>query len=151
MKSRSTIRSLIVSRPPSAWALLPLVRLMVGWIFLFAGLRKFLEPVAMGPGRFAELGLPSPEVLAPIVGAFEIVCGLMLILGLFVRVAAIPLIVIMVFAIGITKVPDLAVEGIVAVLHAARLELTMIMAAAYLVAAGGGPYSLDRSLERRLV
>jgi uncharacterized membrane protein YphA (DoxX/SURF4 family) len=29
----------------------------------------------LGAGRFLKIGLPMPELLAPIVGRFEIACG----------------------------------------------------------------------------
>ncbi len=47
-----------------------LVRLAVGLIFLSEGIQKFLFPGEIGSGRFAKIGLPSPELLGPLVGAF---------------------------------------------------------------------------------
>jgi uncharacterized membrane protein YphA (DoxX/SURF4 family) len=52
-----------------------LVRLMVGGIFLSEGIQKFLFPDADGVGRFAKIGISSPEIVAPFVGGVEIVCG----------------------------------------------------------------------------
>jgi hypothetical protein len=45
--------------------------------------------------------------MGPIVGGVEIICGVLIIVGLFTRLAAIPLIIIMVVAIVSTKVPIL--------------------------------------------
>jgi uncharacterized membrane protein YphA (DoxX/SURF4 family) len=56
-----------------------LIRLVVGGTFLSEGIQKFLFPDALGVGRFARIGIPSPEVMAPFVGVFEIVCGALLI------------------------------------------------------------------------
>jgi uncharacterized membrane protein YphA (DoxX/SURF4 family) len=57
-----------------------LIRLMVGCVFLSEGIQKFLFPAEVGAGRFAKIGLPSPESLAPFVGTFEIVCGALVLL-----------------------------------------------------------------------
>ena len=83
-----------------------LVRLMVGLVvFLPEGFQKLAFPEVLGAGRFANIGIPYPEVMGPFVGRVEIVCGALIILGLFTRLAAIPLIVIMVVAITSTKLP----------------------------------------------
>ena len=37
-----------------------------------------------GTARFARIGIPFPEMTAPFVGVVEIVCGLLLIVGLLV-------------------------------------------------------------------
>jgi hypothetical protein len=63
------------------------------------------KPGILGAGRFANIGIPYPEVMGPFVGTVEVVCGSLIILGLFTRLAAIPLIVIMVVAIVSTKLP----------------------------------------------
>src|SRR5437870_6309344 len=55
-----------------------LVRLIVGGVFLSEGIQKFLFPDALGVGRFAKIGIPAPEVMAPFVGVCEIVCGVLL-------------------------------------------------------------------------
>ena len=77
-----------------------LVRLMVGFVvFLPEGIQKLAFPEILGAGRFSNIGIPYPEVMGPFVGAVEVVCGSLVILGLLTRLAAIPLIVIMVVAI----------------------------------------------------
>ena len=64
-------------------------------------------PDILGAGRFLRIGIPYPDLMGPFVGVVEIVCGTLIILGLFTRLAAIPLIVIMIVAIISTKVPIL--------------------------------------------
>jgi uncharacterized membrane protein YphA (DoxX/SURF4 family) len=88
-----------------------LIRFLVGAVFLSEGIQKFLFSDAVGAGRFAKIGIPSPEVMAPFVGVFEITCGTLVLLGLLTRLGAIPLIVIMLVAISTTKVPILINEG----------------------------------------
>jgi putative oxidoreductase len=70
-----------------------LIRLLVGWVFLVEGILKFLLPDELGGGRFTTIGIPAPHVMGPFVGAVEIVCGTLVILGLFTRLAAIPLLI----------------------------------------------------------
>src|SRR5271166_2788373 len=88
-----------------------LIRLLVGGVFLAEGIQKFLFPDALGVGRFAKIGIPHPEIMAPFVGVFEIVCGTLLILGLLTRSAAIPMIVNISVAILSTKIPILVGHG----------------------------------------
>ena len=45
-----------------------LIRVLVGWVSLSEGIQKFLYSDAVGVGRFATIGIPSPEVMAPLVG-----------------------------------------------------------------------------------
>lgn len=78
-------------------------RLVVGGIFLMEGLQKFITPDAAGGSRFQKIGFTNPYLWAPVVGGFEIVCGLLILLGLFTR-AALPLLVIMAVAFVTTKV-----------------------------------------------
>src|SRR5437763_11141172 len=97
-------RRLLATNAPAA---VVLVRLIVGGVFLSEGVQKFLFPDALGVGRFAKIGIPAPEVMAPFVGVCEIVCGALLILGLLTRFAAIPMIIDMLVAVWTTKVPIL--------------------------------------------
>ena len=89
---------------PSGKAII-LIRLIVGSVFLSEGIQKFLFAGTLGVGRFARIGIPAPDVLAPFVGAIEIVCGSLVLAGLLARLATIPLIVVMVVAIATTKIP----------------------------------------------
>ena len=65
----------------------------MGAVFLSEGIQKFLFPAALGVGRFIKIGIPAPQFFAPFVGVVEIVCGTLLIVGLFTRLATIPLII----------------------------------------------------------
>ncbi|MBA2602486.1 MAG: DoxX family protein, partial [Acidobacteria bacterium] len=74
----------------SAPAATVLIRIMVGAVFLTEGIQKFLYPAEVGAGRFAKIGIPQAELLGPFVGSVEIVCGTLVILGLFTRIAVVP-------------------------------------------------------------
>jgi len=136
-----------------------LVRVAVGSVFISSGLVKFLFD-NQGPGRFAKIGMPAAPALASFVGATEIVCGTLLLVGLFVRVAALPLVIDMVVAIVTTKLPLLfgagpepvaapPKTGFWAFAYQARLDVTMLTACVFLVIAGAGLLSVDALLSRR--
>ena len=69
-------------------------------MFFPEGIQKLIFADILGAGRFANIGIPYPEVMGPFVGIVEIICGALIILGLFTRLAAIPPIVIMIVAIA---------------------------------------------------
>jgi uncharacterized membrane protein YphA (DoxX/SURF4 family) len=92
--------------------------------------------------------LPSAEFLGPFVGTFEVLCGTLILLGLFTRLASIPLITIMLVAIATTKMEILANEGLWEVLHESRTDWSMLLGSLFLLIKGGGYYSLDKQLAR---
>ena len=120
-----------------------IVRGMVGGVFLSEGIQKFLFPAVLGAGRFTKIGLPYPDVLGPFVGTTEIVCGTLVLLGLFARVAAVPLVAVMLVAIASTKVPILMRDGFWAMAHEARTDWSMLLGSLFLVWVGPGMWSLD--------
>jgi putative oxidoreductase len=122
-----------------------LIRILVGWVFVSEGIQKFLFPVALGWGRFAKIGLPHPHVLAPVVAIVEIVCGALLILGLWTRIAAVPLLIVIGTAIATTKFPMLHHQGVWAMLHEARVDFSMALGLIFLLIVGSGAWALDRS------
>jgi hypothetical protein len=52
-------------------------------IRLLVGLAHF--PCLLGAGRFANIGIPIPELMGPLVGTVEIICRALIILGLLTR------------------------------------------------------------------
>ncbi len=126
-----------------------LVRLLAGAVFLSEGIQKFVHPAALGAGRFAKIGIPAPEVMAPFVGVVEIVCGVLLVVGLLTRLAAVPLVIDMVVAIATTKIPMLFKSGFWAMAHEARTDWCMLLACVFLLLVGSGPISLDARIAVR--
>ncbi len=141
------MRRLLATNGPRA---VVLVRLIVGVVFASEGIQKFLFPAALGVGRFAKIGLPAPGILSPFVGAFEVTCGILVLLGLFTRLATVPLIVIMAVAIVTTKVPLLLGQGFWVMAHEARADWSMLLGSVYLLLVGAGPWSVDARLARDL-
>jgi putative oxidoreductase len=126
-----------------------LIRWLVGAVFLAEGVQKFLFPAALGVGRFAKIGLPAPEFLAPFVGVVEISCGVLLIVGLLTRWAAVPLLIDMTVAIATTKIPMLHTQGFWAMAHEARTDWCMFLGALFLLIVGPGAWSIDARLAGR--
>jgi putative oxidoreductase len=120
-----------------------IIRLMVGAVFVSEGIQKFLYPAEVGTGRFAKIGIPSPDVVAPIVASFEIGCGSLVLLGAFTRLAVLPLITIMLTAIVTTKIPVLMEQGFWKMAHEARTDWSMLLGSIFLLVVGAGTYSLD--------
>lgn len=125
------------------------IRVMVGGVFLSEGIQKFLFPAEVGAGRFAKIGLPSPELLGPFVGAVEITCGLLVLAGLLTRLAVIPLLITMAVAIWTTKVPILLKSGFWKMAHDSRNDYCMVLGSLFLLVVGAGLWSLDARLRRR--
>lgn len=133
------------------------------WLCSFLrGFQKLIFPDILGAGRFAHIGIPLPELMGPFVGVVETICGALIILGLFTRLAAIPLIVIMIVAIVSTKIPILlgsdfwifhlpkfARYGFWSMLHEARVDFGMLLGSIYLLIVGAGAWSLDALLTSR--
>jgi uncharacterized membrane protein YphA (DoxX/SURF4 family) len=141
-----------------------LIRLMVGLaVFFPEGLQKLLFPALLGAGRFATIGIPWPQLLGPFVGIVETACGALIIVGLLTRVAAVPLIIIMIVALLSTKLtvllgreflifslPHLPRYGLWSMLHESRADFCMLLGALYLLIVGGGAWSFDAWLQGRL-
>lgn len=124
-----------------------LIRLMVGAVFLSEGIQKFLFADKLGGGRFEKIGLPNPDFLGPFVGSFEITCGFFILIGLLTRLAAIPLIIIMLVAIASTKAQLLADNGFWSMLHDSRTDWAMLLGGIFLSIKGGGKWSVDNQLQ----
>ncbi len=119
-----------------------LIRLILGYVFLVAGLQKFIFPDDMGPGRFIEMGFPAPEFIAYFVGFFETLGGILILIGLASRLAAIPIAITMIVAIITTKFPQLS-EGFWTFAHSARLDISMLLTSIFVIYNGSGKNSLD--------
>ena len=153
-------RNLLATSAPG-WSIL--IRLLVGLVVFFPeGIQKLTFPAILGSGRFTNIGIPYPDIMGPFVGIVETICGALIILGFFTRLAAIPLIIIMVVAIISTKlpillgrdfwifhVPKLPRYGFWSMAHEARADFNMLLGSLYLLIEGAGVWSLDAILFKR--
>ena len=136
-----------------------LIRLAVGGVFLVEGILKFLYPNELAAGRFAKIGIPDPQVMGPLVGGVEAVCGALVLIGLFTRLAAIPLLIDITMAIISTKLPILlghglwhfalpnrAHYGFLSMVHEARTDFSMWLGLVFLLVVGPERLSFDASM-----
>lgn len=117
---------------------------MVGIVFLSEGIQKFLFPAIRGVGRFEKIGLPFPETLGNLIGGLEIICGLLILLGLMTRLGSFFTFMIMLTALATTKLAILQNDGFWVMMHASRTDFAMLLGSLFLIINGGGLWSLDR-------
>jgi uncharacterized membrane protein YphA (DoxX/SURF4 family) len=124
-----------------------LIRSAVGLIFFTQGVLKYIDS-NLGVNRFAKIGFPHPYFTAHFVGAFEMVCGFLVLIGLVTRIAAIPLLIVICTAIATTKVPELSrpKQGFWFMVSDARTDFSMLMSLLFLLVAGAGSWSVDSHL-----
>jgi putative oxidoreductase len=123
---------------------LTLLRVVAGVVFFMHGYQKFfLMGIPGVTGFFTSVGAPMPGISAYVIATFELVGGIALILGLFTRIVAIPLI--------------LDVAGAIILVHSkhgffvpmgVEFVTTLLTATIVLALAGGGAASIDRMLGR---
>ena len=128
-----------------------LARLVLGLVFVLTGWGKLhnLDGVIE---YFRSLGIPAPEYQAPFAASMEFACGLALLAGLCTRLAAVPLIVIMIVALKTTQGAALGAEP--ELIQRLNLlfglqEFLYIVLLVWLAVAGAGALSLDRVFFRR--
>jgi uncharacterized membrane protein YphA (DoxX/SURF4 family) len=91
-----------------------------------------------------------------LVGTIEVVCGALVLVGYFTRVASLPLIGVMLGALISTKVPillgrdlgpfavrDLDRYGFWSIAHESRTDLALLLGLMFLLIEGAGRWSVD--------
>lgn len=126
-----------------AW-LGPLVaRITVGYVFMLSGWGK-LHNLPKVIENFVGWGIPFPQILAPFVSGVEFVGGLLLLLGLFTRIAAAPLVIVMIVAIASALWEQVdSLETLLGLEESVYLSVFL-----WLAIAGPGCISLDTLLQR---
>jgi putative oxidoreductase len=118
-------------------------RIVVGWVFLWTGWAK-LNNLPQMIQNFTEWGIPFPAIMTPFVSGVEFFGGLLLLLGLFTRIAATPLVIVMIVAILSAKLDQVnSLETLLGFEEVAYMALF-----GWLAVAGPGPVSLDALLQR---
>jgi putative oxidoreductase len=126
-----------------AWAGPLVMRLVVGYVFMLTGWGK-LNNLPQMIQNFTEWGIPFPRILTPFVSGVEFFGGILLILGLFTRIPAAMLAVVMLVAIRSAKWEN--IDSLETLLGFE--EMTYFAAFLWLAIAGPGAVSLDRLLLR---
>jgi putative oxidoreductase len=147
---------LIATRAPAA---VVLIRLYVGLVFACEGVLKFLRPDSLGTGRFDKAGIPAPAFFSALDGVLEIGCGVLILIGLLTRLAAVPMIIDMLGALLITKLPIFwghaplfrTEHGWWDFIHESRVDLSQLCGSLFLLLVGAGAYSLDAFLTQKVI
>ena len=126
---------------------LAILRVVVGIVFLVHGFQKlFFMGFGGVAGMMEGLGVPAPGLFAVILTLVELLGGLALILGLFTRLAAIPLAIDMLVATLTVHLPN----GFFAITNGGyEFTLVLLAASIALAVAGPGEAALDRFLAMR--
>jgi putative oxidoreductase len=137
----------------NANSIMPVARLMMGWIFIPSGLSKVFDLDTTAAYISATAGLPLPELVGLGTGLSEVVMGAALIVGYRARVAsgALALFCIataVLFHAGRGAVPGLSEEAVILLseLHFYMVFKNIAMAGGLLVVVvhGAGAFSADK-------
>src|SRR5579863_4057014 len=144
-----SITTFTMARSGQGPSAIVLIRLAVGLIFFTQGILKYTDP-NMGVVRFTRIGFSHPYFTAHFVGAFEIVCGALVLLGLWTRAAAVPLLIVIATAIATTKIPELfrPNQGFWFAVSDARTNFSMLCSLIFLIIMGAGAWSVDAPRNR---
>lgn len=146
MNAAAALRRLVLAVAAKlSWLPPTLARITVGMVFMQSGWGK-LNHLPDIIKYFGELGIPKPEFQAPFAASAELVCGTLILAGLFTRLACVPLIIVMTVAILTARKPDY--DGVSSLFG--FIEYLYIVLFLWLGVAGPGPLSLDRLLAPRL-
>ena len=128
-----------------------LARILLAFMFIYTGFGKLTDPSATA-GAITGAGIPAATLLAYIVGAFEFVAGICVLVGFQVRIVGWLLALFCVFT-GVVfhlppvNVPDFpaAANGWINGLNFVNFLKNLTLAGAYVMLAtnGAGVYSLD--------
>lgn len=137
--------SLLIASPIQQQFGIAILRIITGIVFVAHGAQKvFVYGFAGVGGAFAQMGVPMPAVMGPVIGLIELLGGVALIVGLFTRIAALALACDMLGAI-------LLVHAAGGFFLPAGLEFVLMLfgAALTILFAGPGALSVDGALASR--
>lgn len=124
---------------------LAIIRVIVGITFLAHGSQKLFQFGVPGvAGMMGHLGIPFPTLSAVLIIAAEFGGGLFLLLGLFTRLAAIPIAFSMLVAIL-----QVHLKGGFFLPTGFEYALVMLASTVALAIAGGGACALDNVIAKR--
>ncbi len=133
-----------VFRGLERWEWLPilLARVSVGVLFFESGRGKLFYKLNELIEYFAQLGIPFPELQAPMVAAIEFIGGICLILGFATRLASAPLAVTMIVAILTAQLDKAKTVGDFLYLP----EVLLVVIFFWLIFTGPGKYAIDNRI-----
>src|SRR5262249_8996729 len=116
--------------------LLSVLRIMTGLLLLQHGTSKYLN------FPLSSFSNASPTTMFGAAGVFELICGVLLTVGLFTRPSAFILSGLNAVAYFYVNAP----RGFFPLLNGGSLAILFCFTLLYIAAAGGGAWSLDRAL-----
>jgi putative oxidoreductase len=120
-------------------------RIVVGWVFLWSGWTK-LNVLPRMIENFRDWGIPAPEFFTPLASGIEFVCGILLLVGLLTRFAAVPMMIVM--AVAIISAKWVEVNSLETFLGFD--EVAYLVMFGWLAIAGPGPVSVDHYVLKAL-
>ncbi|MGH1493005.1 MAG: DoxX family protein [Acidimicrobiales bacterium] len=117
-----------------------IIRVILGGLFVLHGIDKFDTGISNVEGFFDSSGVPLAALSAPLTAVLEIVLGIALIIGLFTRLSAVILTLVLFGAIIWVKA-----DG--GILGSSELDLAYISGLLALVLLGPGRLSVDEAMQ----
>ena len=127
------------------WLPIVIARVSVGVLFFESGRGKLFYKLNELIEYFAQLGIPFPELQAPMVAAIEFVGGICLILGLATRLVCAPLAVTMIVAILTAQLDKAKTVGDFLYLP----EVLLVVIFIWLIFSGPGKFALDNLVAKK--
>lgn len=139
------IKSIVLGTAAKLRWLAPLLaRIVIGAVFIQTGWLK-LHHLGEVTEFFRSLGIPAARIQAPFVAGVELVCGMLVLLGVFTRLSAIPLIGTMVVAILTAKMK--ALTGPLDLLGIQEFDYIVMLTGLFIF--GPGAVSVDQFICKR--
>lgn len=126
------------------WGIVPL-RLVLGYVLLYSGAKKFRDGISSTVAWMRGLGLPMPQLLARWTAGVEVVGGALVLVGLLTSWVAVPLAANMLGA-ALTQKFLLHAPFSGGDVQGYELDVLMVAGAVALVFSGAGPLSFDALL-----
>lgn len=132
---------MFVTRP--MWGLIP-VRIAFGTILLLDGAQRLIRMRGEVGSFIEELPGETAFLILLVFSLLQFVGGVLIIPGLFSRAVGFVIVIELILSIFLERIP-LGFAGNI------RMELMMLAVAAMIMFSGGGRFSVDRGIARRLL
>jgi len=128
------------------WIPILIARISVGVLFFESGRGKLFYKLNELIEYFSQLGIPFPELQAPMVATIEFIGGICLVLGLATRLVSAPLAVTMIVAIFTAQLDKAKTVGDLLYLP----EVLLVVIFLWLIFSGPGKYAIDNLIEPKI-
>ncbi len=156
--ARHLVLELMTRAPLARWAPIPL-RLIVGYGFMQHGFAKLDRGPEAFAGILQTIGVPAPHVTAWLTILTELLGGLAVLSGAFVRIVSVPMTAVLLVAMlavhlpyGFSSIKLLAVTSTGPTFGPVGYEVVLLYLAclAALVIGGSGPFAVDGLIAKRM-